>query len=232
VNAPEHMHEDAGAYLLGALEQSEREAFEHHLAGCAECRDEVERLRPAVDALPRSVEPLQAPPGLKAALMQAVGDEAGATEAAPRRRRWRPSIPRITPVVAWGAAAFLLAVGIAGGFGLANLTGGDEARTLSAKVDSPELQGASGTLSVPGDGRAGAILHVSGVPSLPGRVYQAWVQRGGEMVPQPTFEPGRDGVGVVALPDDLRGAKAVLVTREPRGGSKAPSEPPVLTVRL
>ena len=37
--------------------------FEAHLEECHLCRDEVERLRPAVDALARSVTPLPAPPG-------------------------------------------------------------------------------------------------------------------------------------------------------------------------
>jgi hypothetical protein len=36
----------------------------------------------------------------------------------------------------------------------------------------------------------------------------------------------------VAVPDDLSGAQAVLVTREPRGGSRAPSEEPILSVPL
>src|SRR5918999_679796 len=56
--------EDIGAYLLGALTDLERQAFERHMAGCAECRDELERLRPGADALPRSVEQVEPPPGL------------------------------------------------------------------------------------------------------------------------------------------------------------------------
>ena len=65
-----------------------------------------------------------------------------------------------------------------------------------------------------------------------GRVYQAWVQRDGMVEPQPTFEVGADGRGAVAVPEDISGAQAVLLTREPRGGSRAPSEKPLLTVRL
>jgi hypothetical protein len=37
---------------------------------------------------------------------------------------------------------------------------------------------------------------------------------------------------VVAVPEDLSDADAVMVTREPRGGSRAPSEQPILTVTL
>lgn len=228
---PGQLHEDVGAYLLDALEEPERERFERHLADCPLCREELERLRPAVDALPRSVDPLAAPPRLKASLMDAVHEEAGEASRGRRARRsWSLALPRLTPVLAWGTAVFLLAVGL--GFGLAKLTTGSDTRTLSASVQSRELRDASGTLSVPPGGGAGAVLHVSGFPSLPGRVYQAWVQRDGETVPQPTFDVDRDGVGVLALPDDLKGAKAVLITREPRGGSRTPSERPVMAVRL
>jgi anti-sigma-K factor RskA len=233
MSGEEHVHEDVGAYLLGALEESERAAFERHLAGCPECRDEVERLRPAAEALPRSVEPLAAPRGLKAAVMQAVADEGDAAPAA--RLRGRPfalRLPRLSPAVAWGMAAVLLLVGLAGGFGIGKLAQGGSTRVVTAQVKSPALRGASGTLTVPRHGRTAAILHVSGLPNPRGRVYQAWVERGGEVTPQPTFRPGSNGVGEVALPADLHGAKAVLVTREPPGGSRAPSEAPVLEVRL
>jgi anti-sigma factor RsiW len=68
--------EEIGAYLLDALTDLERQAFEQHVAGCAECRDELERLRPATDALPRSVEQVEPPPGLKTSLMEVVEREA------------------------------------------------------------------------------------------------------------------------------------------------------------
>ena len=68
------MHEqDVGAYLLGALSDEEQTRFVRHLRECHVCRDEVDRLQLAVDALPRSVTPLAAPAGLKAAVMGQVG---------------------------------------------------------------------------------------------------------------------------------------------------------------
>jgi len=230
----QRMRENAGAYLLGALADPEHEAFERHLADCPECRATVERLRPAAEALPRAVEPLAPPPGLKSSLLEAVREEAGAaTRPAPARRRsrWRRSL-RLTPASALASAAFLVALGVAAGFGVATLSGDDEPRTLAATVESREIPHASGSLSIPADGKEGGILRVSGLPSPPRGVYQAWVQRGGEVLPQPTFEVGGNGVGAVALPEDLSDATAVMVTREPRGGSRAPSEAPVLSVRL
>jgi anti-sigma factor RsiW len=228
--------QDIGAYLLGALTDLERQAFERHVAGCAECRDELERLRPAADALPRAIQQVTPPPSLKTSLMQVVEREARTRPAPPVERRERrrlrmPSPAGLRPVFV-GAA---LALGALAGFGVAQLTEGEpeEARTVVATVDDTRLPRASGRLQIPDGGEEGAILRVNGMPS-PGanRVYQAWVQRDGMLIPQPTFEVGEDGGGAVAVPDDLSEAEAVLVTREPRGGSRAPSEQPVIQVPL
>jgi Anti-sigma-K factor rskA/Putative zinc-finger len=226
--------DDLGAYLLGALTDLERQAFERHLAGCAECRGELERLRPAADALPRSVQQVEPPPSLKASLMEVVEREARdhAGEPARRRRALRlrlPSLAGLRPAL----VAATLALGLIAGFGVAQLGGDDDSRTVVATVDQSRLPQASGRLQISGDGEDGAILRVQGMPSPGGeRVYQAWVQRDGTVVPQPTFEVGEDGGGAVAVPDDLSDAEAVLVTREARGGARAPSESPVLRVPL
>jgi Anti-sigma-K factor rskA/Putative zinc-finger len=227
--------EEIGAYLLGALTDLERQVFERHVAGCAECRDELERLRPAADALPRSVEQVEPPPGLKTSLMEVVESEArersgapAAPERAPRRFRL-PSLAGFRPVL----VAAALALGLVAGFGVAQLGGDEDVRTVAATVDQGQLPDASGSLRIQGDGEDGAILSVHGMPPPGGdRVYQAWVQRDGTVVPQPTFEVGADGGGAVAVPDDLSGAEAILVTREARGGARAPSEQPLIRVPL
>ena len=228
--------EDIGAYLLGALTDLERQAFERHMAGGAECRDELERLRPAADALPRAIEQVTPSPSLKTSLMQVVEREARERPAPPVERRERRrlrlrSLAGIRPVLV-GAA---LVLGLLAGFGVAQLTEGEreETRTVVATVDETRLPRASGRLQIPDGGEEGAILRVNGMPSPGGnRVYQAWVQRDGLLIPQPTFEVGENGGGAVAVPDDLSEAEAVLVTREPRGGSRAPSERPVIQVPL
>jgi anti-sigma factor RsiW len=237
VSARDHTQyrEEIGAYLLGALTDLERQAFEQHVAGCAECRDELERLRPAADALPRSVEQVEPPPALKTSLMEVVESEArerSGAPAEPRRARRRirlPSIAGFRPAL----VAAALALGLVAGFGVAQLGGEDEARTVAATVDEGRLPDASGNLRIQGEGEDGAILTVHGMPPAGGdRVYQAWVQRDGMVVPQPTFEVGADGAGAVAVPDDVSGAEAILVTREARGGARAPSEQPLIRVPL
>jgi anti-sigma factor RsiW len=237
VSARDHAEyrEEIGAYLLGALTDLERQAFERHVAGCAECRDELERLRPAADALPRSVEQVEPPPGLKTSLMEVVESEARERSGTPAERRRAPRRIRVPSLAGLRPAlvAAALALGLVAGFGVAQLGGEDDARTVAAAVDEARLPDASGSLRIQGEGEDGAILTVHGMPPAGGaRVYQAWVQRDGTVVPQPTFEVGTDGGGAVAVPDDLSGAEAILVTREARGGARAPSEQPLIRVPL
>jgi hypothetical protein len=220
--------DDVGAYLLDALPEPERQAFERHVAGCSECQEELERLRPAADVLPGSVEQLEPPPGLKASLMEVVEREARAEQPAARRPRvrfTRPAARRRFVRPALAAAAVL--VGLAVGFAIAQL-GGDETRTVAATVDRA-MPRAGGTLRI-ADDRATLRLH--DMPDLGGaRVYQVWLQHGDRMVPARTFEVGRSGAGRVELPD-VRDADGVYVTREARGGAQVPSEDPIVSVPL
>jgi anti-sigma-K factor RskA len=208
--------DDIGAYLLGALEGRERQAFERHLAGCRECQEEVERLRPAAEALPGSVVQLEPPPGLKARLMAEVERDSNVV-ALPRR--WRPM--RLVAVAA------VLLLGLVIGFGIGQL-GGDETRTVTATV-AKAMPGAGGRLEIAGDS---ATLRLHDMPDLGGaRVYQVWLQHGKRLDPARTFEVGPSGRGRVQLPD-VAGAKAVFVTREARGGAQVPSENPIVSVPL
>jgi hypothetical protein len=126
-----------------------------------------------------------------------------------------------------------LAIGLAGGYAVSQLSS-DETHTITAQVDSKRLPMASAKLRLAGDGDDGAVLVADGLPDPGARhVYQAWVMREDDsIVPAPTFVADRDGTGTVGLPEDLSGAKAVLVTRERRGGARTPSENPVMRVDL
>jgi anti-sigma-K factor RskA len=207
--------DDVGAYLLGALNDLERQSFERHLRGCGECQEELARLRPAADALPASVQQFEPPARLKASLMEVVEREARLTEL-PRRRFTRPL-----------AVAAVLLLGLVVGFGVAQL-GGDETRTVAATVDKAMPQ-AGGTLDIE-DGNATLELH--DMPELRGpRVYQVWLQHGDQLMPARTFEVGAAGTGRVQL-RGVEDADGVYVTREARGGAQVPSEDPIVSVPL
>jgi anti-sigma-K factor RskA len=212
--------DDVGAYLLGALNDLERQAFERHLRGCAECQEEVERLRPAAEALPGSVVQLDPPPGLKARLMAEVEGAAQPQRAAARRPLFR--LPRL----AFAAAALLL--GLAVGFGVAQLGSDDDTRTVPVTV-AKAMPEAGGTLEVSDDS---ATLRLHDMPELGStRVYQVWLQHGDRMVPARTFEVGQSGARRVELPD-VGDVDGVYVTREARGGAQVPSEDPIVSVPL
>ncbi|WP_051970662.1 zf-HC2 domain-containing protein [Kitasatospora azatica] len=82
-------HLDAGAYVLGLLDEPDRTAFEEHLAGCSRCRREVDQLgglEPLLAEYAASgAEPVEPSPRLLDALL----DEVAATRRRGRvRRRW------------------------------------------------------------------------------------------------------------------------------------------------
>jgi anti-sigma factor RsiW len=234
VNEHERHQEDVGAYLLGALEPAEQAAFEGHLAGCAECRAEVERLRVAADALPRSVEPFTPPESLKASLMAVVREE---SEGAPERR---PFLARLgldrpfagpRPVLAMGFAVVVLAVGIAVGTQLGG--GGGGHRVVAAVLDRTQVPDATATITIPEDKNGPAQLRVTGMPApKPGQVYEIWLKRGDQLQPGPLFNVDARGNGAGAIPDDLEGVSTVLVTRERTGGAQTPSEAPIISARI
>ncbi len=246
------MHEeDVGAYLLRALSDVEQRRFEAHLEGCVVCQDEVSRLRPAVHALPRSVHPMTPPRSLKAGLMAEVErDVREREEAAGVSRRSSPfartrrrlggvggAFGSLRPTVAWVSASVVLLVGVVSGaaglYALNDVTSGESTRSVVAKVDKTRVPFGSGSLVVRDGPQEGAVLQVHGMPELEGdSVYQLWVRREGEVFSQSLFHVGQNGDGAAAVTEDLQDVDEVMVTRESAGGAKAPSEKPVLSVKL
>jgi anti-sigma-K factor RskA len=222
---------DLAAYLLGSLEPEEIASLELHLEDCQRCRDELEWLRPAIDTIPVSIPQLQPPEGLRARLMAEVRSdaaEAGRESSAPPRTESVPLASRLRgfflrPAAALAAAALIAAV--IGGYALGGGDGGgattipgQSAGTVRAKL---ERTGDSGT------------LELAGLKQLPpSSVYQAWVQRNHRIQPSSLFGARRNGTASAAIPHDLDGANQVMVTVEPRGGSKQPTGSPIASVAL
>ena len=217
----------AGAYVLGAMPPDERQQFELHLETCALCRQEVEELQPAADALPMAAPAMQPPAALKDRIMAEVEREAellastgtGADRAAPARRERRGWLSgwRLAPV-----AAALLVAGVLAG----SLLAGPDSRTI-------DFEGQSAQLEVEGDS---ARIVAENLPAPPeGRVYEVWVMPEGSDTPQPTdvlFTPRGDGSAVAAIPGSVDGIQQVLVTDEPREGSDEPTGEVLMSAEL
>ena len=221
----------AGAYVLGAMAIAEREAFEEHLSTCAICREEVEELQPAAEALPMASPLMVPPPELKDRIMAEVEREAellGAAGAAADRPERTERRRRGSWFSGWRLAPVAAALIIAGVLVGTALSGPDE-RTITANV---EMQGASAELHVSGDQ---AMLVAENLPAPPeGRVYEVWLMPEGSKTPEPTnvlFMPRGDGSAEAAIPS-VDGVSEVLVTDEPHGGVDTPSGELLLSAEL
>jgi anti-sigma-K factor RskA len=218
---------DAAAYVLGALEADEATDFRRHLAGCAVCRDEVMALEGVVSALPMAAPQVEAPASLRRSLMTEV--RADAKRRSPGSEGWRERLPSFgggRPALAAGALVAAAALA----FGVVELSSSSSA---SPRVIQASVLGIPGSATVRVSG-GHAELTVAHLPAPPqGRIYQVWLQRGGK--PSPTtalFGVTSSGAGSVDVPGNLHGVRAVMVTAEPFGGSRAPTRAPVIVAQL
>ncbi|MGH2978084.1 MAG: anti-sigma factor domain-containing protein [Solirubrobacterales bacterium] len=233
--------DDLAAYLLDALTADEVREIERHIEGCERCQERARWLQGSVEMLPTAVEQLEPPPALRERLMRTVRAEAGVSarerpaaagagsDRDARSHGGRGWLSRLfaLPRPAMALGAILLAVG-AGGLGYAVGTGGDagEPTTIQAEVAPP---GAHVTLERDGDR---GILRVSGLPQHSNRIYEVWLERGGQARPATLFQVHRDGTGSAAIPHGLNGADRVMVSLEPPGGSAQPTSDPVVVTDI
>jgi anti-sigma-K factor RskA len=228
--AHESRRNELAAYLLGALEPGEAAELERHLAGCEECRADLEWLRPAAQTLPEAVERVEPPRGLRARVMAEVETDAerGAAPAGGYGRRllaWLRG-PSLRPVAGL-AAVLAIVAGVAGYAIHGRDSGGGGGATTVVAGRAPGV-----TAEVVREGDSGT-LRLANVGELPpGRVLQAWVRRGRRIESaKALFVPNRDGTATAAI-DHMDGVNAVMVTSEPRGGSEQPTTKPIVAVAI
>jgi anti-sigma-K factor RskA len=194
-------HDDVEAYVLGALDEADRKSFEHHLEDCPSCPREVASYIPILSALRDAPLPTAPPFRL------------------PSKRLFQ--LPRtLYPF----AAAVALAIAGVGGAAVQRVISSDMVTVAAMGVTSVEevrLHG-DGVIgrAIVGQARRRTAFVVAGLPEAgPDRVYQVWVTNG------TTSSAGMlhrsiQGYEILVIPGDvLRGAKAIMVTREPSGGS-------------
>jgi anti-sigma-K factor RskA len=222
----ERHRDELATYLLGALEPAEAAALERHLAGCVECRTELEWLLPAVQVLPESVERVEPAPRLRQNLIEQVRAEAENAPASPSRaRRWVFGDWGLRPLTGL-AAVVLIVAALAYAIGTGDSGGGGKTTTV-VSGHSPEV-----TAEVVSQGESGT-LHLANLHQLPpDEVLQTWVEREGRVESAETlFVPNQDGTASATI-DDMNGVTTVMVTAEPRGGSVQPTGAPIVSVAM
>jgi anti-sigma-K factor RskA len=220
---------NAAPYVLGALTEAEYEEFARHLVSCAVCREEVAALQTVASSLPAAAPQVAAPAELKKRVMAEIQEDTRQARVSEKskvraggvheRRLWRPAF---APFGLALAAIIALAIVLASGGG----SGGS--RVIHAHVSAP---GASASVLLSGDH---AQLTITNMPqSGLGRVYEVWVKRAGAPAPTNTlFTVTSSGSATVGVPGSITGVKEVLVTSEPRGGSRVPTTSPVIIAKL
>ncbi|MFJ4714113.1 anti-sigma factor domain-containing protein [Streptomyces sp. NPDC088785] len=242
-------HTLTGAYVLDALEDDERAAFEEHLAGCGTCAQEVRELSATAGRL--GLAATTAPPDhLKSQVLGMIGEvrqERPQDPPAPVSRKGRGRFGRGTH---WALAACVAAIAGLGGTAVWQHQQADDARQearsaqrqadqVAAVLSAPDAAVTSASLDGGAHGsvvvsRAGgkAVFIASGMAAPPkGKVYQLWFADGGHMRPAGLMNPSRTSQSVL-MAGSVDGASGMGVTLEPAGGSRQPTSRPLATMKL
>lgn len=237
------LHTLTGPYVLDALPDDERAAFEQHLAGCDGCSTEVAGFREVTSKLSAEVA---VPPSasLKADVMSAISQveqlpaqEAEVVALSPQRQFNRRS--------ALALAAAALAVAASGGIAIdqyrdntATREASDQLTALLAEPDARTLRGA-----VSGGGRAtivasnrkdAAAVVLDGLPDLPSRqTYQLWLidtANAAHSIGLAAGDPAGPQTKLVS--GGVAGKAAFGLTVEPEGGSTKPTMPAAVIIPM
>jgi len=212
---PETLHELTPAYVLDALDPSDLEAFEEHLATCERCREGVAELSGAAGALAYAVPPVSPPPALRARILEAARAER--PNVVPLRPRWA------MPAAAAAAIAACAAIGL--GVWDVSLHDRLDGAHDQALLRIP-ISGASGSVVVASGGSGALVLsNLAAAPA--GKTYEAWVTRGRAVSAAGLFRGGA-ATTIVALSRPLVAGSQVAVTVEPAGGTPAPTRTPFI----
>jgi hypothetical protein len=230
-----HVHEDIGAFVLGALDEDATNRVREHLASCQECAAAHAELAGLPGLLDLAVvtgatedEPL--PPAVEERLLDRFARER--VERPPRRRRWRPRLALGLSAALAGAAIAIATLLV----GLDYQKGGgrpaSQYRLVFEKVgDAPANANARAGLRTT---EAGTVvrLWVNNLPT--GDVYEVFCDAPGWSAAAGTFRVDAQGNAYVILTTAVKKGqydRIRLVRREHKAnGEVVPSD--ILTAEL
>ncbi|WP_103531938.1 anti-sigma factor domain-containing protein [Streptomyces sp. SM11] len=237
------LHTLTGAYALHALPESERQAFERHLADCEACAQEVRELSATAARLGLAVaEP--PPRELRERVLREITTVRQETPAPGRRERTGGG-GRTGRRWAYALAACIAAAAAFGGVAVWQNQVAQDARQeadqaqrqneqLAQVLSAPDARTASGELTggahgtvVVSQSRNRAVFLASGMERPPsGKVYQLWFNDEGTMRSAGLMDPTASD-DTVLLDGPVDRASGMGITVEPAGGSAEPTSSPV-----
>lgn len=234
------IHALSGAYAVDALDDIERAQFERHLAGCSECRAEVDSLREAAGLLAETT--LASPPdalrdrvlsdiAAVRPLPPIVADE---TDHAPgvvtplRRRHWLPRLAAAAAaVVALGAGATVWHPWEQSSQTQPRLSAADQIlQAPDAETYVQRLPNGAEARLVRSQELHRAVVMTRNMPAAPvGKAYELWFQDPQDgMVPAGLMPAQGD---MLVLDGDASTAIGAGITVEDAAGSHVPTTDPV-----
>lgn len=231
------VHTLTGAYVLDALSEMERRAFENHMSGCPACYQEVAELRETTARLGAATAAYP-PPDLWNRVLTATKQSRQLTPLSGDNFVARPKPWAARVAVFAAAASVLVAAGLGVGWYATNNDLQDELAQSQVELGkvqdllgAPDLKISRGTID--GGGTATAmvsqaqnemVMMVQDAPALPSdRVYQAWYVKPDGSATSAGLLAGSSG-SIAA--DDLApaaGADALGITVERAGGALTPT---------
>ncbi|GLX23203.1 anti-sigma factor [Streptomyces lavendulae] len=240
------VHTLTAAYALGALDPTERRAFEAHLHACEACRQDAAEFEATAARLAAAAS--QPPPATAKAQVMAAID--GVRQLPPRLPA-PAAAPALGDVLRRRAVPLALAASVAaaalGGVTVWQARNGQDLEqqarqaqqqldTVGAVLAAPDARtvhgrAANGALTtvVASARQNKAVFTAANLPAPgAGKTYQLWLGHDGTMRPAGLI----DHDGTVVLAGDPAGAGAVGLTLEPAGGSPQPTTAPLLLLTL
>ena len=248
------LHALSGAYVVDALDDAERSAFERHLAQCPDCQQEVASLREAT-ALMADDAALTPPPGLRDSVLSGIKnirpippEAAGPAEDGSSHEDgtavapvlpMRPRRRRIAALVAVAAAILAIAGGVVfqpwqdDSSRQSRISAADQV-LAAADVKHVSIDFDDGSKATvfhsPSERRAVLVTDNMAAPP-PGKAFELWLQdESGAMTPAGLMK--NPGDNKVLLKGDAAEATGVGITVEPEGGSKQPTSEPIALFEL
>ena len=238
------VHSLIGPYVLDAVNDIERAAFDRHLSECDACRAELDELSEAAARLADGAWSVP-PPALRENVLAAIGSvrQIAPISPAPVRTPRRLRLVTAAAAVVVAAAAAATAVYAVQDHRVRVEQSRTEAARASesrvrALLAAPDLVVKEETLADGGRVTvATSKLHDAGVIMLSadaaptgGRVFQLWTIRSKVPVSEGALAVGQ--TAAVQLVDGMDQASDVGVSVEPPGGSKTPTAPLAADVKL
>ncbi|MET0236370.1 MAG: anti-sigma factor [Kibdelosporangium sp.] len=240
------VHTLTGAYVLDALSEMERRAFEDHMSGCPACHQEVAELRETTARLGTATA-ANPPPQLWDKVLTATGHVRQLPPLSEDRVVVRPKRWGTRVAVFAAAASIVAAAGVGVGWyvdsdGLQDQLAQSQGelgklQTLlsapDAKVVSSPIKGGGTAVAVVSAQQNGMVMTVLDAPPLPAnKAYQLWYVK-------PTGSPVSAGTltassGSIAANDlaPAAGANALAISVEPAAGSPSPTGDIVMKAEL